>query len=162
VITFTEQDALNGLRQAVSGRGASYIYPQGTCVYVTDVNGDLEPSCMVGYALVSMGVPMRLIYESFCNRNSFPSLATFLAHSHGYDFTPGAIKVFTAAQAVQDKGACICECCTCAAKKRGTWGEALAAAQRYATETSIDAAVNDVIAAAEALTLTADAALATV
>lgn len=166
MITFTEQDALNGLRQAVSGRGASYVYPQGRCIYVTAMNGDLEPSCMVGYALASMGVPLRLIYESFCNTNAFPSLAMYLNHNHGYHFTPGAIKVLNAAQVVQDKGTSLCWCPTCTAESaRGsTWGEALAAAvavaQRSATETSIDAAANDVIAAAEALTT--DAALATV
>jgi hypothetical protein len=166
VITFTEQDALNGLRQAVSGRGASYIYPQGRCIYVTAMNGDLEPSCMVGYALGCMGVPLSLIYHSFCNTNAFPSLAIYLSRYHDYHFTPGAIKVLNAAQAVQDKGTSLCWCPTCTeqAARQNTWGEALAAAvavaQRSATETSIDVAANDVIAAAEALTT--DAALATV
>lgn len=156
MITFTEQDALNGLRQAAGGRGASYIYPGARCVYVdADVNGTLEPACMVGYALACMGVPLRLIYESLHNAKAFGSLANWLANNHGYHFTTGAIKVLMAAQAAQD-GSLVS-----GAVYRNTWGEALVAAVAAATETSIDAAaVNDVVEAAEAIT--SDAALATV
>lgn len=167
MITFTERDALNGLRQAVAARGESYIYPAGRCIYVTDVYGtsELKPSCIVGYALGCMGVPLRLIYESGCNAQVVGALASRLVH-HGYNFTTGAMNVLVAAQSVQDK-APLCMCADCAAAGRHTWGEALATAlmvARGADDTeqpNIDTAViNDVIATAEALTT--DAALATV
>lgn len=180
MITFTEQDALNGLRQAATGRGASYTYPSFRCVYVDNVNGALEPSCMVGYALACMGVPLRLVYESGCNPSSIHQLSRWLS-CFGYHFNDEAIAVLGAAQEVQDRGAsfagCGCMVCVAVAARGNTWGDALAAAVSVSqrnnyhvavatNETSINTAaandvmVNDVINTAEAIT--SDAALATV
>jgi len=81
----------------VAARGESYIYPAGRCIYVTDVYGtsELKPSCIVGYALGCMGVPLRLIYESGCNAQAVGALASRLVH-HGYNFTTGAMNVLVA------------------------------------------------------------------
>jgi hypothetical protein len=108
-VVITETDALNGLRSAVSARGASYIY-QGPyndgqtqhCVYAwrAHTNGAYEPMCIVGHALSTLGVPLRLMVHC-ANDETIAGLALQLL-KHGYFITPDAVSVFAAAQHVQD------------------------------------------------------------
>lgn len=73
------------------------------CVY--QVNG--EPSCLVGHALVRAGVPMSFLVRMDEEVAAAEVMDAYLDDS----VTPGALKVFGAAQIRQDGGQ--------------TWGEAL-------------------------------------
>lgn len=106
-VVITEADALNGLRTAVAARGASYTYrapdngPTRWCVYAwTYTPGEYEPMCIVGHALSTLGVPLRLMYHC-ANDETVAGLADQLTN-HGYVLTPDAVSVLAAAQHVQD------------------------------------------------------------
>jgi hypothetical protein len=137
MIVLDEGDVVSGLRRAVSGKGAPYTYPSGhVCVYATKTSDGFDPQCLVGYALATLGVPLRLMFELGNQANAI-FLASALSE-HGFDLTPRAVQLLTVAQRIQDKGR--------------SWGAALAAVERYtaaatdaATEAEIWATVDRIV-----------------
>lgn len=98
-------DALRGLREARDEKGADYIYQKPdpshtTCVYCWEIDGQVQPQCIVGYALAKLGVPPELMYE-LANEVSAYALAEKL-RPRGYHITRTAVFVLRAAQCVQD------------------------------------------------------------
>ena len=100
-------EVLEHLRAVVADKGADYVYPEASCVY--SLGGD--PACIVGHVYARLGL-LHLVHRNVVARKMFPDLITTKARS--------ALEL---AQNVQDGTAP-------ASKGRGTWGDALAAAER--------------------------------
>lgn len=143
-MTITPDDALRALRAVVAEKGADYVYkspaegPTGTCVYVWDVAGQLQPQCIVGCALHHLGVPLELMAQGETNSINVHALAANLAQK-GYVIEPDAQLIFRSAQIVQDsallrKSAEFCGCESCQEKGDATWGAALARAEEWAAK----------------------------
>lgn len=115
--TINEYEVRNALADAVLERGNGYVYQEhfggaAPCRYVVDG----EPACIVGVALISyLGVewPRARYDASFAANGTIAYLLDELRDA-GIEFTPAALLMLTAAQAVQDGG--------------GTWGMAESAA----------------------------------
>jgi len=151
MIVFDERDALNGLRQAVSGKGAPYVYQWTQCMYTDEVDGTLEPRCMVGYALAALGIPLQLVAK-LGNKASIAELAQRL-REHGYSFTSQAVEVLNIAQLIQDGAAFVWISktpdgeifSTLMPGAARTWGTALDAAQRHATTQAVETQIKDTV-----------------
>lgn len=109
---FTAEDAIQALRDSVDAapEGPNFVYTHATCTYV-DLDGR-TPSCLVGHALVRLGVPIDVLTELDAKDDS--------AADNLYDFGIGderASLIFSAAQQLQDAS--------------HPWGDALAAAERH-------------------------------
>ena len=102
------------MRQAVKERGRDYVYvdPDGceagnvhagvSCVYVNDKVTPARPSCLVGYVLHALGLPLDQMRHG-------DGVESWLADKPSWVETRGYL-MLQAAQAVQDEG--------------GTWGVA--------------------------------------
>lgn len=114
MITITRDIALQLLEDAVDERGADYVYPHiGNCTYTE--NG--KPSCGVGLALYSAGVPITRL-EALDTKGHIPSVYSIDRLLRDVvDFQGDAISVLGAFQSEQDYGA--------------PWGEALQETRNY-------------------------------
>jgi hypothetical protein len=122
----TLDDALDALRKAVAEKGHEYVYSEehDSCYYAAVVNGEPQPACMVGHALVYLGVPADHLVESGWNYMSVVgSVGTGALNDLGYVFDRDAIGVLNVAQRVQD---------LLDDEKDTSWGAALAEAERFA------------------------------
>ena len=97
---------LEHLRAVVADKGADHVYV-GACVY----SRYGEPACIVGHVYARLGL-LPLVRRNTSARRMFPDLISAEARS-----------ALEAAQRVQDGSGYD-------AASRGTWGEALAAAER--------------------------------
>ena len=93
-------EVLEHLRAVVADKGDDYVYPESSCAYSLDG----EPACIVGHVYARLGL-LPLARRNAIAWRMFPDLISEKARS-----------ALEAAQRVQDA--------------RGTWGEALAAAER--------------------------------
>lgn len=117
MLTITYQDALAALRAAVHERGANYVYRPvdglDQCVYRTEDN---QPSCIVGNALVRLGVPVEDLPSPHGIQKNAKAL---LGHGpgkldvplRGVNATVSAANLFDLVQIEQDGGT--------------TWGKAV-------------------------------------
>jgi len=134
VLTITVDDALRALRAVVAEKGPDYVYkppaggPTGTCVYAWRVDGQLQPQCIVGYALHHLGVPLPLIAGAGCDAIKVVALAGRLAQV-GYIITTDAAFVLRSAQIVQDQ---VLRFDAPPPNCDATWGAALRAAEKAA------------------------------
>jgi hypothetical protein len=122
----TLDDALDALRKAVAEKGYEYQYSAeyDHCQYVTLVEGEARPACIVGHALVYLGVPAYQLIPQ--NQASFHSRSFLnLLSDLGYEFDAHVMSAFAAAQRVQDSSFDDGVGTT-------TWGSALAAAECFA------------------------------
>lgn len=98
-------DALRALNEAVKTKGYKYVYERAEGGACSNVRGD-SPDCIVGYALVFLGVPV----EWFEANNLVCSTAADVceAINHGdalrLVFQPDAIDLFVNVQVQQDNG----------------------------------------------------------
>jgi hypothetical protein len=103
-ITIDAAKALDLLAGAVKARGEDYMYDAegrhgGACYYATDG----KPDCMVGQALADAGVPIDTL-NALNPKGAFAQDAVDYLRGNDVDITPGARKVFRAAQRRQDMG----------------------------------------------------------
>lgn len=128
-VTLTIENVVKAVEEAVELKGSDYVYPSnepdplresviGACQYVRSG----APSCLVGHALVSLGVPLnRLASFDLQYANSAKAVLDTLYAEAIIDFENAGeeldeIETFLmAAQGKQDEGF--------------TWGEALTAAR---------------------------------
>ena len=112
-ITFTADDILRGLNEAVQGKPDGYTYSDQyeVCAYTTD--GGAEPRCIAGDALYRLGVPLEVlndlddknehgvIWDS--NPIDSPDVVRVLKNQ-GFEFEPEALTALRIAQKRQDRG----------------------------------------------------------
>lgn len=116
-ITYSE--ALHALNEAVATRYPEYVDPTSAtgmaCMNVTKNNeGEWVPSCIVGTALVWLGVPVDWFVKSDCFTYSATIVAQKLYDDDLFQFAHDALDLFVVAQGHQDEGK--------------TWGESVARA----------------------------------
>jgi hypothetical protein len=134
--TIGKDEAVELIRHAVKLKGSDYVDPRSGpmghgCQYVNGTTG--QPLCIVGHALVELGVPtdalikapeidnlIALPYDREGDPTGEPGRIKYLsggglAEVEDLEFTPEAVGAFEAAQSTQDAG--------------DTWGQALAAAE---------------------------------
>lgn len=122
----TLDDALDALRKAVAEQGYEYEYrdEHDSCYYATFVDGEAKPACIVGHALVYLGVPAEYLAKSCWNETSaIGALPYGVLRDVGYEVDDNATQAFHAAQLVQD---------SLNNEKDTSWGAALAEAERLA------------------------------
>ena len=100
-------EVLEHLRAVVAEKGADYVYPEAACVY--SLGG--KPSCIVGHVYARLGL-LHLVHRNTVAQKMFPDRISAKARS-----------ALEAAQRVQDGG-------SYDKTLRGTWGDALAAAEQ--------------------------------
>jgi hypothetical protein len=150
ILEITGADALKALRHVVAEKGPDHYYTppvegHSSCVYVwpNSKTDELEPHCIVGYALHHLNVPLELIATSGFNMVNIQGLAANLRHE-GYVILGDAIVIFRAAQSIQDAAmrdpamtGCGCDSCkeytNRPAATEANWGKALEMAERTAT-----------------------------
>lgn len=131
--TIGKDEAVELIRHAVELKGEGYVDPGSTyggCDYVTRGGA---PLCIVGHALVELGVPtealikapeidclIALPYDSEGEPTGWPGRIKYLFDGavlevEDVEFTPEAVRAFEAAQLAQDGGE--------------TWGTALTEAE---------------------------------
>lgn len=122
----TLDDALDALRKAVAEKGHEYLYgaEYDRCQYVTLAGGEVRPACIVGHALVYLGVPADLLAQERSSEVAITSAWHELSES-GYEFEADALSALAAAQRVQDSS-------FSGDVETTSWGAALAAAERFA------------------------------
>lgn len=109
--TIEYDDALRALNQAVADKGYGYVYPRddrpgGSCFNVWEGN----PDCIVGHALVWLGVPVEWFTEaregSHWGRenDSAYDVCTNLAVSDMFNVTDEARDLLAHVQRLQDEG----------------------------------------------------------
>ena len=98
-------EILEHLRAVVAAKGADYVYSEETCQYAIDG----QPACIAGHVYARLG----LLDQATCDSGAEAH------HLHAYEITLFGRDVLRAAQQVQDS----------VSEKRGTWGEALVAAE---------------------------------
>ena len=103
-------EVLEALRAVVAEKGADYVYPEETCQYAIDG----APACIVGHVYARFGLLDEQTQYSI-------GKASLL---HRYEIARPARLVLQVAQVVQDG--------EYPPFVRGTWGEALAAAEAEA------------------------------
>lgn len=108
--TINEYEVRNALADAVLERGYSYLYQENFSVSACKYVVDGEPACIVGVALISyLGIEWpRARYDTSLAANGTIAYLLDELRDAGIEFTPAALLMLTAAQAVQDGG--------------GTWG----------------------------------------
>jgi hypothetical protein len=120
----TLDDALDALRKAVAEKGYDYQYGEhhSACRYVSS-DGEAQPQCIIGHALVYLGVPAEYLAESQWNVKPIRGVLE-AGVLEGHRFDPRAIDAFHVAQDAQDY--------SCSSRLRGadtSWGAAVAAAE---------------------------------
>ena len=100
-------EVLEHLRAVVADKGADYVYPEYACFYA--ISG--KPSCIVGHVYARLGL-LPLVRRNEVAWRMFPGLIEAKARF-----------ALERAQNVQDGT-------DPKLQRRGTWGEALAAAER--------------------------------
>lgn len=121
----TLDDALDALRKAVAEKGHDYQYGKhhSVCRYASSIEGEAQPECIIGHALVYLGVPAEYFAESQWNVKTIRGVLES-GVLEGYRFDPRAIDSFETAQRMQDASH--------RPSRRGadtTWGAALTAAE---------------------------------
>lgn len=116
--------AMDAVRQSVDEKGRDHIaQPEyaGGCVYTTWTKDGNAPSCLVGHALVRLGLDADVFNELGINSDTDAERALEVLHLENYigSVTGSATEFFIAVQTHQDKG--------------NPWGEAL----NYALESII-------------------------
>lgn len=112
--TITYEMALRALNEAVKKNGYGYIDPQAkigeTCQNVrrvVDEDGGLtdqwEPSCIVGTALVWLGVPVEWFPLNHCYCQSIERVAVALRVTGVLDLTSEALRLLVKVQNYQDQ-----------------------------------------------------------
>lgn len=106
----TYADALRGLNEAVRAKGYDYVYERrsGICWNVFDGN----PDCIVGHALVWLGVPVEWFAHGCRENDSACDIRAGLFADGMFDIDADALDLFSYVQAEQDNGS--------------TWGAAVA------------------------------------
>lgn len=117
-ITYSE--ALHALNEAVASRHPEYVDPTSVtgmaCQNIVKNNqGEWVPSCIVGTALVWLGVPVDWFVKSKCFSYSATIVAEKLQDDGLLQFTNDALDLLVVAQGHQDEGK--------------TWGESVARAR---------------------------------
>ena len=117
-ISITKPQALRALREAVALKGADFTYEMVNrgCVYTE--NG--QPSCIVGHALASLGVPIETLelidnVDREYTDSDMVSAYEDVLKPNGIRIGPKALEVLREAQEQQDAGL--------------TWGYALEQAE---------------------------------
>ena len=111
-------EVLEHLRAVVAAKGADYVYPESACVYSLDG----KPACIVGHVYARLGL-LHLVHRNTVAWEMFQDLISAEARS----------ALETALQVQDGRGY--------DRTSRGTWGEALAAAEQvgYGTDTATGA-----------------------
>lgn len=128
MIRIDKARALELLEQAVAERGVDYRYNYPSCAYVqrdSAIDVRPHPACIVGLALSLAGVPIETLEQL---EGDVEEAASELGAFHGVKVDAGAVRVWLAAQLVQDTYPHPME------NGRHTWGEALEAAKQAAEE----------------------------
>ena len=96
--TITVEEAVRALNEAVASKGYDYIDPDAAAgnscrnvKYTPD--GDLVPSCIVGTALVWLGVPVEWFREQECETHSIHTLSADLKDTGTLGFTEDALEI---------------------------------------------------------------------
>lgn len=115
--TITREEALHALNEAVAMKGPNYVdvfAARGdTCRNVVrDEEGEWAPSCIVGTALVWLGIPAEWFAESQCLAVTATTATTRLRNAGLMDFSEDAVELLSDAQSKQDQ--------------KHSWGEAVA------------------------------------
>lgn len=99
--TITYADALNALNEAVKAKGYDYVYTKrgNFCYNVFDGN----PDCIVGHALVWLGVPVEWFADSMLNENA-TTVCNTLNFRGMFDIEEDAIEFLSEVQVEQDSG----------------------------------------------------------
>lgn len=98
----TYDAVLGAMRAAVTEKGEDYLYrgplsdKPTVCVYATEVDGELKPSCIVGHVLYRLGVPLESLFPY--DAHDVFMLVGVLA----LDITRDALIALIRAQEVQD------------------------------------------------------------
>ena len=101
-----QPEVLEALRAVVAEKGPNYVYPEPACVYAIS----RKPSCIVGHVYARFGLLDQATRDSIA-----PALRL-----HNDKISCAGRVALDSAQKVQDG---------VALGRRGTWGEALAAAE---------------------------------
>jgi hypothetical protein len=134
-LTITGHMAIDALRHVVHQHGPDHLYQSPdpsleSCVYAwkNPETGDLEPRCIVAWALHHLGVPLDVLYDA----GNFVNIIGLVPEleRRGYHLTDEAVLILKAAQLVQDNvvGVPLTE----ELKAESTWGKALHAAEKVA------------------------------
>lgn len=123
-LMITPQMALDALRHVVQEKGEDYVDPLSGpggpgCRYIKPGTQEREPGCIIGCALVHLGVDTGILAVMDASHDP---LITTGGHGvllgHGIEMHPHARSMLGRVQAEQDQGA--------------TWGRALAEAENLA------------------------------
>lgn len=113
--TITREEALHALNEAVAMKGPDYVdafAAKGeTCRNVVKVGGTWVPSCIVGTALVWLGVPAEW-FAMECQSVSIGTAAQRLRRDGVMNLTDDAVELMAQAQTKQDQ--------------KNSWGDAVA------------------------------------
>lgn len=113
VITY--EAALRALNEAVRVKGHDYVDEQAkigaTCMNVVLTDGNWVPSCIVGTALVWLGVPVDWFPANECYSESIHPVSGKLRAAGLLDINSQALALFVHAQGLQDG--------------KATWGDAV-------------------------------------
>lgn len=106
--TITVEEAVRALNEAVASKGYDYIDPDAasgnSCRNVKyTIGGDLVPSCIVGTALVWLGVPVEWFRLRECESHSIYTLSGDLRDTGTLDITEDALEILSVAQGQQDQ-----------------------------------------------------------
>lgn len=98
--TITYEDALRALNQAVADKGYNHVYERIHAVCYNVWEG--KPDCIVGHALVYLGVPVEWFEtDSLCNDGA-SDVCSALFRDDMFRFDDDAIELFRSAQDSQD------------------------------------------------------------
>jgi hypothetical protein len=138
MIEIDADTAVRAMREAVEAKGRDFVYlrptdeEDGACSYTHLVDGEVVPGCLVGDALVRLGVPVGKFRDLNINTGEDPWGAMSRLKWDGIlKFSEGAADVFGEAQRQQDSGI--------------AWGNALAHAEAKLELWRQQSALNDEI-----------------
>lgn len=105
-IEITLDKALKALDEAVAEKGREYVYPEGqrinyTCQYLTP---DGKGSCLVGSALLRLGVPVEVLPQHGDAGMGAEDLLDLLRERDVATYEPEVATLFVTAQMEQDSG----------------------------------------------------------
>lgn len=117
--TITREEALHALNMAVASKGPNYVDKDAAagliCRNVVKAeDGTWVPSCIVGTALVYLGVPPEWFEMARCTSVSIATVAIRLVERDLLNIEEAAIELMVEAQTAQDN--------------KQTWGDAVARA----------------------------------
>lgn len=109
------ETALRAMNEAVRLKGPDYVDEYAakgeTCRNVTLVGGEYKPSCIVGHALVWLGVPAVWFEDMECRMGGIGLVAIRLRNAGLLDLSQEAVNLMQTAQGKQDS--------------RMSWGDAV-------------------------------------